>query len=240
MREKIVHSATGITIIGAARSSVRQIARAVALAPTVVGADGGAARALAAGLSPHAVIGDLDSLSHRARAQFPPERLHLIAEQDSTDFEKCLYSIAAPFVLAIGVTGTRLDHSMAAMSILTRQTAQPVLILTASEVIFLCPRDLRLDVPRGTRLSLFPMAELRVTAAGVEWPLDHAILSPTGRIGTSNRTTEKTVTLQTSAPHLLVILPIKHLSAALKALLTPAIFQQLATLTASPPSDVSL
>ncbi|NOX41147.1 MAG: thiamine pyrophosphokinase, partial [Alphaproteobacteria bacterium] len=146
MREKIVHSATGITIIGAGRSSVRQIARAVALAPCVVAADGGGRTALAAGLMPEAIIGDMDSLSRGDWGKFPPERLHKIAEQDSTDFEKCLYSIDAPFVLALGVTGSRLDHSLAAMNILTRQTEQPVLILTAHEVIFLCPPKLCLNL----------------------------------------------------------------------------------------------
>ncbi len=224
MREKIVHSLTGITIIGAGRSSARQIARAVALAPCVVAADGGASRALAAGLMPEAIIGDLDSLPRAVRAQFPPTRLHQITEQDSTDFEKCLYSIDAPFVLALGVTGSRLDHSLAAMNILTRQTAQPVLILTASEVIFLCPPKLCMNLPRGTRLSLFPMGELRASSEGLVWPLDGQIFSPIGRIGTSNRTTEKVVTVQTSAPYMLVILPITHLKAALKGLLAPLNF----------------
>ena len=38
-----------------------------------------------------------------ARAAIPAERLHRIAEQDSTDFEKCLRNIRAPLVVGIAL-----------------------------------------------------------------------------------------------------------------------------------------
>ena len=61
----------------------------------VVGADGGADAALAAGVVPELVIGDLDSVAD-AEAWRSRSRVIAIAEQDTTDFEKCLYSVTAP------------------------------------------------------------------------------------------------------------------------------------------------
>jgi thiamine pyrophosphokinase len=39
---------------------------------------------------PEAVIGDFDSIRPAARTALPPDRLHPIAEQDTTDFDKAL------------------------------------------------------------------------------------------------------------------------------------------------------
>ncbi|HLQ20104.1 MAG TPA: thiamine pyrophosphokinase, partial [Tabrizicola sp.] len=55
-------------------------------APLVVAADSGADRLLRFGQLPEAVIGDMDSISDRARMQIPPERQYLVAEQVTTDF----------------------------------------------------------------------------------------------------------------------------------------------------------
>ena len=54
---------------------------------------------------PQAVIGDFDSLSDLGRAAIPATRQHVIPEQDTTDFDKALRSIRAPFVLGLGFSG---------------------------------------------------------------------------------------------------------------------------------------
>ena len=41
------------------------------------------------------MIGDFDSISDAAQRALPPAALHRIAEQDSTDFDKCLRNIDA-------------------------------------------------------------------------------------------------------------------------------------------------
>ncbi len=71
------------------------------LVDAFVGVDGGADHLLAAGVTPAAVIGDLDSLSDLARATFAEQTYH-IAEQETTDFEKALTRIDAARVLAVG------------------------------------------------------------------------------------------------------------------------------------------
>ena len=99
-----------VTLIGGGPVPRADLDAALRLAPVIAAADRGADIALGFGLMPGAVWGDLDSISEAARKAIPRERLHLVAEQESTDFEKCLARIQAPLVLAIGFSGGRQDH----------------------------------------------------------------------------------------------------------------------------------
>ena len=217
MKDKIVHSPLGITVLGAGKAKRKQLCRALELAPCLVAADGGAVTALKLGLRPSAVIGDMDSAPELARLA-PDMRIHRIPEQESTDFAKCLRNLSAPFVLALGVAGPRLDHGLAALNALTRAREMPVIIVSGDDLVFHCPPRLRLELPVGTRLSLFPLAPLTGRSSGLEWPLDGIELSPMGRIGTSNRTTAPAVRLEFDAPGMLVLLPWRHLPQAIAAL----------------------
>lgn len=211
-----VTARTGVTIIGGGTVTAEDAALARAHAPVIVAADGGAASALALGLMPDAVIGDLDSLPEATRAALPPGRIHRIAEQDSTDFEKCLSRIDAPFVLGIGLTGGRLDHTLAVLTAMMRPGPPPCLLLAAEEVAFRAPPELTLHLPPGTRFSLYPMGEVTGRSEGLRWPLDGLALSPATRVGTSNETAAPSQRLRLDGP-CLVLLPRAHLGAALAA-----------------------
>jgi len=218
MKEKIVHSATGITILGGAKVKKRQITRAMDSAPFLVAADSGAETALKMGLMPDAVIGDMDSTTD-LETRVPKDRLHRITEQTSTDFEKCLYSVTAPFVIALGVIGSRLDHSLATLNALSTCREYPVIALGGKDLVFLCPPTLTIKLPVDTRLSLFPLGEVTGQSVGLEWPIEGLHFSPLGRVGTSNNTVASVVELHFDAPRMLVILPRKHLDAVLEAVL---------------------
>jgi len=211
MKQKIVHTALGVTLFGGGHIKKQQITRAVKLAPFIVAADKGALTALRLGLVPEAVIGDMDGPARALAGRMPLERIHRIAEQDSTDFEKCLANIDAGFVIAVGVTGSRLDHSLAAMNALCKFPDLPVIVLSGKDMCFLCPVEITLDLPVGTRVSLVPMGEVVGSSVGLVWPIDGIEFSPTGQIGTSNRTSGGQVTLSFTQRNMLVILPAKHL-----------------------------
>lgn len=196
--------ATGVTLVGGGPVTAADLDLALALAPALVAADGGADQAVALGHVPDAVIGDFDSISDAARAAIPDERLHHVAEQDSTDFEKCLTRIAAPFVVAVGFSGGRLDHTLAAMNALVRHVTPPVLLLSDQDVALRCPVHLALTLPIGTRLSLFPMGTVSGRSLGLEWPINAISLAPDGHIGTSNRVTGPVV-LDIDGPMLLIL-----------------------------------
>lgn len=217
MNRGIVQSSDGVTLIAGGPVRARDLAAALALAPVLVAADGGADRALALGVEPVAVIGDFDSISAAAQARLAG-RLHPVPEQESTDFDKALRAIRARFVLALGVLGGRVDHELAALSTLVRGQDAPVIALGREDVMFAGPPRLRLDLRAGDRLSLFPMAAVTGTSRGLQWPIDGIGFAPGGRIGTSNRVAAGPVELAFDGPGMLVILPQARLGAALAGL----------------------
>ncbi len=217
MFPNIVQSRSPVTLLGGGEVSLDDLRAALLQAPVLVAADGGANVALEAGVIPDAVIGDLDSLTETTRRALPPDRVHLIPEQESTDFEKCLTRISAPYILGVGFTGARVDHLLAVWNALVRHPARRCLILGPEDVAFAAPRDLRLDLAPGTRVSLFPMAPLAGRSRGLRWPIDGLELSPGGRIGTSNEALGP-VDLGFDSYGMLVILPRSALAAAIAAL----------------------
>lgn len=213
----IVETSLRVTLLGAGKAQARTLRQALALAPILVAADGAAGRALAMGRMPDAVIGDLDSLDGADLAKIPPERLFRLDEQDATDFDKCLRSIRAPLVLAVGFTGARLDHELAAYAALLPPGRPPCIILGSDDLAFHAPPSLALDLPRGSRLSLFPLLPVRGESQGLRWPINGLDLRPDGRLGTSNQVTGP-VRLAFDGPGMLVILPRAGLAAAMAGL----------------------
>lgn len=200
----ILESRQPVTLIGGGLLSDADLAQALPLAPVVAAADGGADAALAHGLMPAAVWGDFDSLSQAARQAIPAQNLHHITEQNSTDFEKCLGHIRAPLVLALGFSGARQDHFLAALTTLARRVGPPTILLAGDDAITLCPPRIALDLPPGTRLSLYPMGRASGGSTGLAWPIDGLTFAPDLRTGTSNRSTGP-VTLTVEGPMLLIL-----------------------------------
>lgn len=213
----IVRSDGGVTILGAGDVAPAVVDQAMLHAPLLVAADGGATRALALGRVPAAVIGDLDSVDAATLARLSPDRIHRIAEQDTTDFEKCLRNVAAPLVLAVGFSGARLDHGLAALSALVRHPRRPAILIGPEDLAFAAPREVVLGLPVGTRVSLFPMGQVRGESVGLRWPIGGLGFAPAGRIGTSNEAVAPEVRLSFRSRRMLVLLPREHLAAAIRA-----------------------
>jgi thiamine pyrophosphokinase len=218
MMKPIIRTHSGVTLAGGGELDAATLALARARAPVLVAADGGVRHFAQAGLVADAVVGDMDSATDAALAGLPPGRVHRIAEQDSTDFDKALSRIASPFVLAVGFGGARLDHTLAAFSTLARHPRRVCLWFGSHDVAFLAPRALTLALPVGSSVSLFPIGPVRGESTGLRWPIDGLRFAPAGRIGTSNEAVAPVVDLRFSSRRMLVILPAQALDAALSAL----------------------
>jgi thiamine pyrophosphokinase len=217
MNQVIVQSLAGITLVGGGPVSKAELALSRQFAPLVVAADGGADHCLRNGLLPEAVIGDFDSISARARAVIPAARLHRVADQETTDFDKALQMIAAPFVLALGFAGARVDHGLAVFNALVRHANRPCIVIGPRDVVFHAPALMRLRMRAGDRVSLFPMAPVTGRSTGLHWPIDGIPFAPAGQIGTSNRASLPQVDLAFDGPGMLVILPRARLDQAIAA-----------------------
>ncbi len=212
-----VQSSRGVTLVGGGAPAPENVQIAMSIAPTLVAADGGANFCLRQNLSPKAVIGDFDSLEGSTRDALKETEFHHVAEQDSTDFEKCLTRIEAPFILATGFAARRWDHALTVMSVLARRIGPPTILLGQYDIAFAAPPSIKLDLPPGMRVSLFPMSRVTGRSSGLEWPIDNLTLEPDGLVGSSNRATGP-VTLEFDAPGCLILTPPAALQSALQSL----------------------
>lgn len=156
----------------------------------LVGADGGADTILAAGLKPEAIIGDFDSLT--SPMDWDGEtRLLQIAEQETTDFEKALYSTAAPVTVALGMTGKRFDHTLAALDAIMRHaTGRTIILVDVDDIALALTGPFAFAVDSGERVSIHPLAPVHFArSTGLKYPLDNIRLAPGERTGTSNAAT---------------------------------------------------
>jgi thiamine pyrophosphokinase len=153
----------------------------------LVGADGGGDTIGEAGLVPAAIIGDLDSLADRAAWEERTRVIH-IPEQITTDFQKTLYCTQAPVTLALGMTGKRLDHTLAALSAVLQYAPQRRLMLVDEvDVALAVVGSIAFDAVRGERVSIHPLLPIRFRqTSGLFYPMDDLLLEPGGLIGTSN------------------------------------------------------
>lgn len=221
----IVSENSPVTLLGGGPVAHADLAMAQAIAPILVAADSGATTALAQGILPVAVIGDMDSISSETADAIPDERLHLIFEQDTTDFEKCLLNVSAPVLLCIGFIGDRLDHELAVFNALIKHPDRAAILIGERDVVFRLPDHLELHLPIGTRFSLFPMRETQATSQGLVWPIDGLKLAPWGKIATSNRVESSPVVVRIKSGAALAILPkaaLPDVVSALSAVLSPA------------------
>jgi thiamine pyrophosphokinase len=210
---QIMSKVEPILLIGGGIVEAEDFRVADRLCRLVVAADSGADRALDLGHAPDWIIGDFDSLSPRARQAVPVERHLAVAEQETTDFEKALTRIAAPAVLCLGFTGARIDHELAAYHTLLRHADRRAVVLGGTDIC-LHVREAALDLPLGSRLSLFPLAPVTGRSEGLHWPIGGLEFAPGRRIGTSNRVTGP-VRLAFDGDGMLLILPKAALPAVL-------------------------
>lgn len=219
MNHLLYTSHTTITLVGAGPVSRLLFARATGLAPVVIAADGGADTADTMGHPVRAIIGDLDSLHIGKNWRNSGIPVHQISEQGTTDFEKCLYSVAAPLFLCVGFVGGLTDHALAALNALLVYRHKRIILLGEDDLTFLAPLDLRLGLPVGTRISLFPLADVTgVHSEGLRWNVAGLRMRPGGRIGTSNQVADSAVRIGFDRRGVLVTLPLTQLSAVISAL----------------------
>lgn len=177
----------GVTLVGGGPAPIASILDAQSFAPVLVAADGGANRLLDAELIPLAILGDLDSLDDPAawRSRIG-DKLIKVEDQNSTDFEKCLMWIRAPFFVCVGFLGGRQDHTLAALHALIADP-RPIVLIGDDDAAFAPQGETRLSLPVGERISFFPLREVTARrGAGLAFPIDGLTMEAGAQIGTSN------------------------------------------------------
>lgn len=181
----------------------------------ILAADGGTRHALALGLLPEAVVGDLDSLSAAQRRRLEAAGTRLLIhprDKDQTDLE-----LALDFALEQGCTaiviaaalGGRLDQTLANLALLTapRFAALDLRLDDGIEEAFFVRSQARLEGRRGDLISLLPWGgpASGVVTEGLRWPLHAETLQPEQTRGVSNEMLAGTATVSLDAGLLLVV-----------------------------------
>ena len=192
-----------------------QVREVVARADLIVAADGGAALAIAQGWWPQLLIGDLDSappevqaqvLDHGGRIARHPTR------KDETDSELALRAAlesGAEEIYLLGVTGDRLDHTLASVLLLALpEAAHARITILAGRQRLLAVRDEAVITGRpGDLVSLLPIGgdASGIWTTGLEYPLRGGTLRLGIPRGVSNVLTAPRATVRVESGILLAI-----------------------------------
>lgn len=208
----------GVTLLGGGPAPLAMIQNALSHAPNLVAADGGANHLSASKLIPSAIIGDLDSLDAAStwRGRIGDNLIH-VAEQDSTDFQKCLARIDAPFFIGVGFLGGRQDHVLAALDALIGDP-RPIVLIGEDDVAFAPHEETDLALPVGRRISIFPLRRVRARGGGgLKYPVDGLEMAAGDQIGTSNEAAAPAQSFGFDRPGAVVFLDPDRLEDALMA-----------------------
>jgi thiamine pyrophosphokinase len=147
----------------------------------IIAANGGARRALAAGVVPHLLIGDLDSLLPDELERLAADGVQLIRfspRKDETDLELALQHAAregATEIVILAALGGRLDQTIANLWLLAlpELSGISVRVVGGAETAFLIRDEALIEGRPGDIVSLIPMGgdAVGVTTEGLEWPL---------------------------------------------------------------------
>ena len=197
--------------------TTREVSRWWQPGDRIIAADGGARHALALGLTPHVVVGDMDSLDAETRERLARQGSRLVlhpAEKDETDLELALLLAVKENVFDIvilGALGGRLDQLLANVFLLTLPKLAGVSVKLADyeQEAFVVPGGAQATVEGqvGDTLSLIPLTgdASGVYTQGLKWPLSGDTLSAGPTRGVSNVIVSLPVCIRVESGMLLVV-----------------------------------
>lgn len=178
----------------------------------IICADGGAFHAKKMNIVPHVIIGDFDSCTKEFAQSFAGARIiEYPPEKDDTDAQLAVeYALSkgAEYIMLLGATGTRIDHTVANLGLLlliADRGAFGEIINEYNRVTIIKGRVLVKG--RGSLFSLIPYGgDVKgVTLKGFKYPLNGFTLKLGSSRGVSNELLEDTGEISIAKGRLLVI-----------------------------------
>ena len=181
----------------------------------VICADGGTHHALALGITPHLVIGDMDSVTkdeaQRLKKADVPIELYP-RNKNETDLELALNHALEQkpaSMLIIAALGNRLDQTLGNISLLSdlRLATLDCRLDDGVEEVFFCRDSSRVEGRHGDIVSLIPWngAVKGIRTNGLRWPLNNETLYPDKTRGISNEMLEAVAEVRIEVGLLLII-----------------------------------
>lgn len=166
---------------------------------------------------PDVIIGDLDSLSRKAREKY--RDLVISCEDQQTNDQTKAFNYVADHlkdvssICFLGATGKREDHTVGNISLLMQYARErnpeenglTIQMVSDFSTMFPVTDSTEIDCGLGRKVSIFTDdATLRIKSEGLEWPTDDVIFDSWWK-ATLNRASADTVKLTFSHPSAAVI-----------------------------------
>ncbi|MBM4428462.1 MAG: thiamine diphosphokinase [Chloroflexi bacterium] len=176
-------------------------------------ADGGTRHALALGLTPNLIIGDLDSTTFDLRplTEKGTQLLKYPTDKNETDLELAIdhaLTLNPAQILILAALGGRMDQTLANIALLSNLSllTRNVKLTDGVEEIFFCNDHAKVEGRSGDIVSLIPwQGEVTgVFTENLRWHLHHETLYPDKTRGISNEMTADVATVSITSGLLLI------------------------------------
>ncbi|MEK4194881.1 thiamine diphosphokinase [Paenibacillus sp. FSL L8-0323] len=182
----------------------------------IIGVDRGALFLISHGYIPDIAVGDFDSVSPEAFQDIQSKSKKTITcdavNKDLTDSEMALdiaMNQQPDSILLLGVTGTRIDHSLASIQMMTRALQRQIncYVMDSNNYVTLTGSQTVIEDLGYTYVSLLPLTPevTGITLEGFQYPLNDATLKLGQSLGVSNKLISSTGTVRIRSGLLLII-----------------------------------
>ncbi len=162
----------------------------------IVCADGGVDHLINTGKIPNIVIGDLDSISSKGLDFIRDNNIEVMKfpiMKDKTDTELGILHLLdkkIDDITLMGVTGTRLDHTLASIFLLKKLNEKKIRakIIDDNNIIYFTNKDMKIKKKDNYNLSVIPISNngIVVSLMGVLYPLSEKFIGFGSTLGISN------------------------------------------------------
>lgn len=151
-------------------------------APVVIACDGAVQTLHDKGITPSAIIGDMDSIPASLKELYA-DRIHIVEDQEINDLTKSVYyahQAGYKRILILGATGLREDHTLGNISLLLEYAPLFEHIEMLSDYGRFIPilQTTTLSSSPKQQVSIFPMYPYgEISTEGLRWPINHRTLT---------------------------------------------------------------
>ena len=145
----------------------------------IIAVDGGANVLARLGFGFEYLCGDLDSVDPSILEQIDPSKIIRLDDQNACDLEKTIAIINAPKIYGFGFLGGRMDHSIEALRLVSKNAEKSIELIDKHDRAFVWPSGASKEMNIGQRVSLMAFGHCQVrTSVGLKYPINGLEISP--------------------------------------------------------------
>lgn len=181
----------------------------------IICCDGGSKYLFEEGITPHYIIGDLDSSIPQIIQFYKTKNVifkKFDTKKDETDMEICIdfaISLGVTEIIILGATGTRLDHTLTNINLLIKADNANIkaTIIDKNNIINLISSNIEIKGKKGDLVSLIPITTSveGINTIGLEYPLKNATMYIGKSLGVSNVMEDSIANVSIEKGYLLVM-----------------------------------